>query len=844
MFSLIVTIIAIALVAVLAVATIYYGGDILVSQKAKANAATLDAQTQQIFAASQAYYLDNSAWPANVAVLSVDGKYLKTSPVPPGSAYAALPPGLLTAAYADGAVTGALPELTQQQKAIYLESDSALMTDFRVEAADAAVLRAQLVKLDGLTDANGANLATRALQLMQREIAVQVSGKPSLLDYTWPAAAAQNPRTRYLWIPAKVNKETCRAVNVQWRQTVLIPDGYSAANGTVQCFGDDTAGYSYFWLSPGADPAQIVLPGQPSGGGGEPSCLTGTHAGGGACLCDGTNAPPLTNGTCAPPGPTCTTGMHAQGPTCVCDGTNAPVWLDGSCPVKAACAESEVSTPSGECLVSKTATLGTSAVYWDWLGATSVAGGNTIEPTIPDPEISLIPVGVQIRNYFPEGNLFMVPNQFLYGGAMPGTWLIDDRFSGNPMFAWYSWSNGFVNGVRTEVTPLSMRGSGASATIAVRMIAGSPRIAYSYAPIDGLCGAGITLSDGGCLAVGMEYLYGREYKLPVAGVCTEGFALKTVVADPVRNNGLFDTWISNALPDAGITWGSPTSQVALCFSNVVQMEPQSVIIPMGVTPWLQKIDLRGEPTRWAGPVVIASGLVADGSKVYVCRYSEGGLLDNSLGARECVPAPLVRAGSGIQINLSSYPLRPTESKIRVVVMHPLAVGSPADVSENVGGEGPDSAWGGEGAASAWISLTPWSSCWLATGADPVEVPHLSSALVWNAVHPAYGVCRFTTATCEDGLMVGTSFSAATCVGTSYSDENPPEPPLTGWGSWYPVANLGVGGGATCLDVGLSSLECQDTGPVNPATGAMLPGINDGWQRVNCSLVEYGNGCAW
>ena len=258
MFSLIVTIIAIALVAVLALATIYYGGDILVSQKAKTASGTLDAQAQQVFAAAQAYYHDHGNWPANVAVLTAGGHYLSAAPVPPPSAYkTAMAGGLVSTAYADGNGAANLPALTRPA-ADYMANASLLGADYGLAIADAAVLKSQLQKLQTQTDASGTDLATRTLQLMQLEKSTQVSGKPSALDYTWPIAASQTPRSRFMWVPAKIDKDVCLASNYRWRNTTTVPEAYSALNGSVQCFGNDTAGYSYLWLAPSGTPLEVA----------------------------------------------------------------------------------------------------------------------------------------------------------------------------------------------------------------------------------------------------------------------------------------------------------------------------------------------------------------------------------------------------------------------------------------------------------------------------------------------------------------------------------------------------------------------------------------------------------
>lgn len=59
MFNLIITIISIALVAVLAIATIYYGGSAFTQGSAKAKASTLVAHAQQITAANTLYANDH-----------------------------------------------------------------------------------------------------------------------------------------------------------------------------------------------------------------------------------------------------------------------------------------------------------------------------------------------------------------------------------------------------------------------------------------------------------------------------------------------------------------------------------------------------------------------------------------------------------------------------------------------------------------------------------------------------------------------------------------------------------------------------------------------------------------
>lgn len=80
MFSLIITIISIALVAALAVASVYYGGSAFSQGTAKAQASTLVAQAQQIAGANTLYANDNGGTRAgSVAALVGDG-YLASPP--------------------------------------------------------------------------------------------------------------------------------------------------------------------------------------------------------------------------------------------------------------------------------------------------------------------------------------------------------------------------------------------------------------------------------------------------------------------------------------------------------------------------------------------------------------------------------------------------------------------------------------------------------------------------------------------------------------------------------------------------------------------------------------------
>ena len=99
MFSLIITIISIALVAALALATLYYGGAAFNKSAATADATKLISQSQQLQGAAELYKADTGAYPVSMADL-VAQNYLKSIPVAAaqpepaalmGSAHAAQP---------------------------------------------------------------------------------------------------------------------------------------------------------------------------------------------------------------------------------------------------------------------------------------------------------------------------------------------------------------------------------------------------------------------------------------------------------------------------------------------------------------------------------------------------------------------------------------------------------------------------------------------------------------------------------------------------------------------------------------------------------------------------------
>lgn len=86
MFSLIITTISIALVAVLAAAAIYYGGSVSARTSARTAAAALINQGSQINAAGALAMSQGSAWPAGAPGFAPP--FLAAMPVPPQAAYA------------------------------------------------------------------------------------------------------------------------------------------------------------------------------------------------------------------------------------------------------------------------------------------------------------------------------------------------------------------------------------------------------------------------------------------------------------------------------------------------------------------------------------------------------------------------------------------------------------------------------------------------------------------------------------------------------------------------------------------------------------------------------------
>jgi hypothetical protein len=82
MFSLILTVVAVALVAALAMATLFYGGEVIHGGNARAIAGTVMNQGEQIVAAARLYYVNKGVAAPSLAALVAEG-YLNSIPVPP-----------------------------------------------------------------------------------------------------------------------------------------------------------------------------------------------------------------------------------------------------------------------------------------------------------------------------------------------------------------------------------------------------------------------------------------------------------------------------------------------------------------------------------------------------------------------------------------------------------------------------------------------------------------------------------------------------------------------------------------------------------------------------------------
>ncbi|MCC5611009.1 choice-of-anchor D domain-containing protein [Nostoc sp. CHAB 5834] len=80
MFTLIISLVSIALVAALALTSIYYGGASWVERQAKANATTAISQATQVLGAAELHLVGQGSWPDTVDDL-IASNYLKSSPV-------------------------------------------------------------------------------------------------------------------------------------------------------------------------------------------------------------------------------------------------------------------------------------------------------------------------------------------------------------------------------------------------------------------------------------------------------------------------------------------------------------------------------------------------------------------------------------------------------------------------------------------------------------------------------------------------------------------------------------------------------------------------------------------
>jgi type II secretory pathway pseudopilin PulG len=80
MFSLIITIISIALVAVLALATLYYGGSAFNKGSTSARTSQLLTEAQQVEGAITLFKAEAGRGPVGLTELTTDGKYLRSLP--------------------------------------------------------------------------------------------------------------------------------------------------------------------------------------------------------------------------------------------------------------------------------------------------------------------------------------------------------------------------------------------------------------------------------------------------------------------------------------------------------------------------------------------------------------------------------------------------------------------------------------------------------------------------------------------------------------------------------------------------------------------------------------------
>jgi hypothetical protein len=114
MFNLIVAVISIALIAAMAAASIFYGGEAFSNSTAKAQASTLVNNGQQVSGAQQLHMIANSGNRETVIANLVTEEYLQALPTPPASAVLA---GTNWALQSDGEL-GVIPLIEANHAAV------------------------------------------------------------------------------------------------------------------------------------------------------------------------------------------------------------------------------------------------------------------------------------------------------------------------------------------------------------------------------------------------------------------------------------------------------------------------------------------------------------------------------------------------------------------------------------------------------------------------------------------------------------------------------------------------------------------------------------------------------
>lgn len=226
MSNLILSLISVLLVVLLSIGAAFYGGDIWVSGKAKANAAVLSNQALQIHGAAVLYKNDHGDWPASMDVLIADERYLHTAPVPPEDSYALNAPSLdiVTNAYAQGSPTENNTGIDRFNQAVM---DKGFSTNLR------AKLQTQI----------GDDPVKWERAAVARE--AQARGEVTPLDYGWDENVTSEEQS-YVMLSDKLSRASCVAVNVTARQSTEIPTGPIRMAGS-QCYSTDT-GYTFLYI--------------------------------------------------------------------------------------------------------------------------------------------------------------------------------------------------------------------------------------------------------------------------------------------------------------------------------------------------------------------------------------------------------------------------------------------------------------------------------------------------------------------------------------------------------------------------------------------------------------------